>query len=106
QKMLRSNSLAIRVRWVIAARKGRAVAQRVGVGPGGSWRPGVRVIAKQFGVDPGTVQRISRPFAAASVVVPPKIFSKEVAQNRPPHFPARTSSPPEIVLRQISGDEP
>src|SRR5262249_26878912 len=58
-----------------AARKGRAqVAQRVGVGPGGSWRPGVRVIAKQFGVDRGTVQRISRPFAAASVVVPPKIF--------------------------------
>src|SRR6516165_4735866 len=86
--MLRSNSLAIRVRWVIAARKGRAqVAQRVAVGPGGSWRPGVRVIAKQFGVDPGTVQRISRPFAAASVVVPPKIFSKEVAQNRPPHLP-------------------
>jgi DNA invertase Pin-like site-specific DNA recombinase len=31
-------------------------------------RPGVRVIAKQFGVDPGTVQRISRPFADASVV--------------------------------------
>ena len=29
-----------------------------------SWpgRPGVRVIAKQFAVDPGTVQRISRPF--------------------------------------------
>jgi hypothetical protein len=27
-------------------------------------RPGVRVIAKQFGVNPGTVQRISRPFAA------------------------------------------
>src|SRR5262245_6065755 len=25
-------------------------------------RPGVRVIAKQFGVDPSTVQRISRPF--------------------------------------------
>src|SRR5215831_3173467 len=57
----------------MAAQKGRAqVAQRVGVGPGGSWRPGVRVIAKQFGVDP------SRPFAAASVVVPPIIFSKEV----------------------------
>src|SRR5262247_2986100 len=68
--MLRSNSLAIRVRWVIAARKGRAqVAQRVGVGPGGSWRPGVRVIAKQFGVDPATVQRISRPFAAASGIM-------------------------------------
>jgi DNA invertase Pin-like site-specific DNA recombinase len=30
-------------------------------------RPGVRVIAKRFGVDPGTVQRISRPFAAPSV---------------------------------------
>jgi len=28
----------------------------------------VRVIAKRFGVDPGTVQRISRPFAGASVV--------------------------------------
>ena len=24
--------------------------------------PGVRVIAKQFGISPGTVQRISRPF--------------------------------------------
>ena len=33
-------------------------------------RPGVRVIAKQFGVDPGTVQRISRPFeGGASAVV-------------------------------------
>src|SRR5215831_13415486 len=31
-------------------------------------RPGVRVIAKRFGVDPGTVQRISRPFADLSVV--------------------------------------
>jgi len=29
---------------------------------------GVRKIAKQFGVDPGTVQRISRPFEAANVV--------------------------------------
>ena len=26
-------------------------------------RPGVRKIAEQFGVDPGTVQRISRPFS-------------------------------------------
>src|SRR5262249_1146246 len=58
-------ALALRGRWVIGARRGGAqVAQRVGVGPGGSWRPGVRVIAKEFGVDPGTVQRISRPFAA------------------------------------------
>ena len=31
-------------------------------------RPGVRVIARRFGVDPGTVQRISRPFVAPSVV--------------------------------------
>src|SRR6516165_5842642 len=37
-------------------------------------------------------------------ITPPKIFSKEVAQNRPPHFPARTCSPPEIVSDQISGD--
>jgi hypothetical protein len=51
----------------MAAQKGRAqVAQRVEVGPGGSWRPGVRVIAKQFAVDPGTVQRISRPSPQAS----------------------------------------
>jgi DNA invertase Pin-like site-specific DNA recombinase len=32
-------------------------------------RPGVRVIEKQFGVDPGTVQRISRPFDRIGVVV-------------------------------------
>ena len=31
-------------------------------------RPGVRVIAKRFAVDPGTVQRISRPFVALSGV--------------------------------------
>ena len=30
-------------------------------------RPGVRKIAEQFGVDPGTVQRISRPFEAGPV---------------------------------------
>ena len=29
-------------------------------------RPGVREIAKQFGVAPGTVQRISRPFEASA----------------------------------------
>jgi DNA invertase Pin-like site-specific DNA recombinase len=32
-------------------------------------RPGVRVIAKQFGVDPSTVQRISRPFGEAASAV-------------------------------------
>jgi DNA invertase Pin-like site-specific DNA recombinase len=31
-------------------------------------RPGVRIIAKRFSVDPGTVQRISRPFAGAGAV--------------------------------------
>jgi hypothetical protein len=29
-----------------------------------------QVIAKRFGVNPGTVQRISRPFEAAAVAVP------------------------------------
>ena len=32
-------------------------------------RPGVRVIAERFGVNPSTVQRISRPFDGASVAV-------------------------------------
>jgi DNA invertase Pin-like site-specific DNA recombinase len=30
-------------------------------------RPGIRVIAERFGVNPSTVQRISRPFVGASV---------------------------------------
>src|SRR6516162_4506585 len=39
-------------------------------------------------------------------ITPPKIFSKEVAQNRPPHLPRQQPpSPPKIALRQISGDE-
>jgi DNA invertase Pin-like site-specific DNA recombinase len=32
-------------------------------------RPGVRVIAEQFGVSVGTVQRISRPFVEASIAM-------------------------------------
>jgi hypothetical protein len=32
-------------------------------------RPGVRVIAKRFGVDPGTVQQISGPFDRVGVGV-------------------------------------
>ncbi len=32
-------------------------------------RPGVRVIAKQFGINPGTVQRLSRPFDGVGVAV-------------------------------------
>ena len=32
-------------------------------------RPGVRVIAKQFGVNPGTVQRISRPFEQGAMAL-------------------------------------
>ena len=39
-----------------------------------------------------------------SAVTLPIIFPKEVAQNRPPNFPARTSSQPEIVSDQIFGD--
>jgi DNA-binding transcriptional regulator YhcF (GntR family) len=31
-------------------------------------RPGVRKIAEQFGVNPGTVQRISRPFEESVAV--------------------------------------
>jgi DNA-binding transcriptional regulator YhcF (GntR family) len=47
----------------------RAVNRRAGkralATPG---RPGVRKIAARFGVNPETVQRISRPFVALSVV--------------------------------------
>ena len=32
-------------------------------------RPGIRVIAERFGVNPSTVQRISRPFDGAGVAV-------------------------------------
>ena len=32
-------------------------------------RPGVRVIAEQFGVNPGTAQRISRPLAVEAFTV-------------------------------------
>ena len=31
-------------------------------------RPGVRKIAERFGVDPGTVQRISRPIGTCEIV--------------------------------------
>ena len=34
-------------------------------------RPGVRVIAQQFGVDPGTVQRVSRPFETSQASCSP-----------------------------------
>jgi DNA-binding transcriptional regulator YhcF (GntR family) len=32
-------------------------------------RPGIRVIAERFGVNPSTVQRVSHPFDGASVAV-------------------------------------
>src|SRR5262249_23440562 len=48
-------------------------------------RPGVRVIAKQFGVDPGTVQRISRPFDRVGVVV---AYAARGAKNKA-HDPLR-----------------
>src|SRR5262249_48390333 len=38
-------------------------------------------------------------------ITPPKIFSKEVAQNRPPHLPRQQPpSAPEIVSDQMSGE--
>jgi hypothetical protein len=46
-----------------------ALEKRIRKALGTPGRPGVRVIAKQFGVDPGTVQRISRPFDRVGVVV-------------------------------------
>src|SRR5215468_7404748 len=41
----------------------------------------------------GTADRCIHPSGRNEMiaVTPPIIFSKEVAQNRPPHFPARTS---------------
>jgi DNA invertase Pin-like site-specific DNA recombinase len=42
-------------------------------------RPGVRVIAKQFGVDPGTVQRISPPFEDVGVVLKAEVVSSNLA---------------------------
>jgi hypothetical protein len=61
--------LAVTVLAIPLARRAAATAleKRIREALAAPGRPGVRVIAKQFGVDPGTVQRISRPFAAASV---------------------------------------
>src|SRR5215472_147739 len=41
----------------------------------------------------GTADRCIHPPGRNEMIAitPPKIFSKEVAQNRPPHFPTRTS---------------
>jgi hypothetical protein len=55
-------SLTIAIAWSVAVTSKR--------GPGCSdGRPGIRVIAERFGVNPSTVQRISRPFDGASVAV-------------------------------------
>ena len=43
--------------------------KRILEAPGTPGRPGVRKIAARFGVNPGTVQRISRPFDRVGVVV-------------------------------------
>jgi hypothetical protein len=42
--------------------------KRILEAPATPGRPGVRKIAARFGVNPETVQRISRPFVALSVV--------------------------------------
>jgi DNA invertase Pin-like site-specific DNA recombinase len=47
----------------------QATVDAIKVALGQPGRPGVRKIAAQFGVDPGTVQRISRPFKSANVTV-------------------------------------
>jgi hypothetical protein len=44
------------ISWLPKGRNGRPGFDAIG-------RPGVRVIARQFGFNPGTVQCISRPFA-------------------------------------------
>jgi hypothetical protein len=53
--------------WVAASqcRAGERIREALAT-PG---RPGIRVIAERFGVNPSTVQRISRPFDGASVTV-------------------------------------
>ena len=45
-----------------------ALEKRILEAPATPGRPGMRKIAARFGVNPGTVQRISRPFVALSVV--------------------------------------
>jgi DNA-binding transcriptional regulator YhcF (GntR family) len=46
-----------------------ALEKRIGEALATPGRPGVRVIANQFGVNPGTVQRISRPFEQDAVAL-------------------------------------
>jgi DNA invertase Pin-like site-specific DNA recombinase len=46
-----------------------ALEKRIREGLATPGRPGIRVIAERFGVNPSTVQRISRPFDGASVAV-------------------------------------
>jgi DNA invertase Pin-like site-specific DNA recombinase len=46
-----------------------ALEKRIGEALATPGRPGVRVIAKQFEVNPGTVQRISRPFEPDAVAL-------------------------------------
>ena len=46
-----------------------ALEKRIREALGKPGRPGVRKIAEQFGVDPGTVQRISRPFELRAIAV-------------------------------------
>jgi hypothetical protein len=45
--------------------------KRILEAPATPGRPGVRKIAARFGVNPETVQRISRPFVAPSVALIP-----------------------------------
>ena len=49
-------------KWLGRPRIARELEERIRKALATPGRPGVRKIAERYGVDPGTVQRISRPF--------------------------------------------
>ena len=74
-------------------------------------RPGVRVIAKQFGVDPGTVQRISRPFEGtlASAVKPDRLrprLTRVIPDKSTPGWGRNKWVPSGDCSRQAAGVRP
>src|SRR5262245_11743621 len=66
-----------------------------------SWRPGARKIAERFGVDPGTVQRISRPrpFADVAAGLPRPIGEGADRVRRP--FCSQRQSLNEFGIREL-----
>ena len=53
--------------FVVAGARAPELETRIKAALAKPGRPGVRKIAEQFGIDPGTVQRISRPFEGGGV---------------------------------------